>query len=198
MKNPFKEQNLNIKILVALFVTYLWCLVWVIGLKFNADWIYELRVHMLGLPLKSRVGNNWIPFFSLVKSIGDGTYKFNLDHLMNVVIYIPMGILTYLLTYKKLKYWAVVFVVIAVSAVTSIIFEVVQLYTGIGGCDGTDFACNFFGGGIGLVLMIVLRHLKNFERVANIVSFCCLLVAVPLGVYMFVNTILCAGQYAPI
>lgn len=198
MKNPFNDKTLNTKLIVALFVTYLWCIVWVIGLKFNADWIYELREYMLKLPVKSRVGNNWIPFYSLVKSIGDGTYSFNLDHLMNVVIYIPMGILVYLLTYKKMRYWAVVVTVLSLSAVTSIIFEVVQLYTGIGGCDGTDFACNFFGGGVGLLLMIILRRLKNFEQIANIVSFCCILVAVPLGVYMLVNTILCAGQYAPI
>ena len=109
-----------------------------------------------------------------------------------------MGILVYLLTYKKMRYWAVVATVLSLSAVTSIIFEVVQLYTGIGGCDGTDFACNFFGGGVGLLLMIILRRLKNFEQIANIVSFCCILVAVPLGGYMLVNTILCAGQYAPI
>ena len=155
MKNPFKQDNLNLKILVAIFVTYLWCLVWVVGLKFNSDWLYELREYMLKLPLESRVGNNWIPFYSLIKSVQEGTYKFNLDHLLNVVIYIPMGIYLYLFMFKKMKYSLVVIVSVAVFMVTSICFEVAQLYTGTGGCDGTDFACNFFGG-------CIIIHTHNF------------------------------------
>ena len=199
MKNPFKQDNLNLKILVAIFVTYLWCLVWVVGLKFNSDWLYELREYMLKLPLESRVGNNWIPFYSLIKSVQEGTYKFNLDHLLNVVIYIPMGIYLYLFMFKKMKYSVVVIVSVAVFMVTSICFEVAQLYTGTGGCDGTDFACNFFGGCIGLFLMIVAqRYVKNFEKIANVVNTVCLIIFVPIGIFMIVNTGLNAGQYAPI
>ena len=79
-------------------------------------------------------------------------------------------------------------------------FETVQLFTGLGGCDGTDFVCNFFGGAVGFIIISVLRLLmkKHYNLSLNLVNVVCLIGFVPVSVYFLVNTILSAGQYAPI
>ena len=194
------KDKVDLRLAAAVFVVYIWCLVWVIGLKYNSPWIYELREYMLKLPLSSRVGNNWIPFYSLVKSVENGTYAFNLDHFLNVVIYIPMGIYLFVFLDEKVRYrWSAV-ISLSVIAVSSLIFEIVQLFTGLGGCDGTDFVCNFFGGAVGFLLISVLRLLmkKHYVLSLNLVNVLCLIGFVPAGIYFLVNTIVNAGQYAPI
>lgn len=194
------KDKVDFRLVAAVFVVYIWCLVWVIGLKYNSPWIYELREYMLKLPLSSRVGNNWIPFYSLVKSVENGTYAFNLDHFLNVVIYIPMGIYLFVFLDEKVKYrWSAV-ISLSVIAVSSLIFEIVQLFTGLGGCDGTDFVCNFFGGAVGFIIISVLRLLmkKHYNLSLNLVNVVCLIGFVPAGIYFVVNTIINAGQYAPI
>lgn len=194
------KDKVDLRLVAAVFVVYIWCLIWVIGLKYNSPWIYELREYMLKLPLSSRVGNNWIPFYSLVKSVENGTYTFNLDHFLNVVIYIPMGIYLFIFLDEKVRYrWSAV-ISLSVIAVSSLIFEIVQLFTGLGGCDGTDFICNFFGGAVGFLIISVLRLLmkKHYNLSLNIVNIICLIGFVPASIYFLVNTIVNAGQYAPI
>ena len=194
------KDKVDLRLVAAVFVLYIWCLVWVIGLKCNSPWIYELREEMLNLPFSSRVGNNWIPFYTLVKSVENGTNAFSLDYFLNVLIYIPMGIYLFILLDEKVRYgWSAV-ISLSVIAVSSFIFETVQYFTGLGGCDGTDFICNFFGGAVGFLIISILRLLvkKHYYLSVNVVNLVCLIGLVPAGVYFLVNTIINAGQYAPI
>ena len=101
---------------------------------------------------------------------------------------------------EKLRYrWSVV-ISLSVILFPSLIFEIVQLFTGLGGCDGTDFICNFFGGAVGFLIISVLRLLmkKHYVLSLNLVNVVCLIGFVPVSVYFLVNTIINAGQYAPI
>lgn len=193
------KTQTDIHLAVVVFVVYLWCIIWVIGLKFNAEWVYEIREYMLKLPIASRVGNNWIPFYSVVTSVENGTYSFSLDHFLNVVVYIPMGVYLFVF-FQKLPYKFNALVSLCIVAVSSLIFEIVQLFTGLGGCDGTDFACNFFGGVVGFLLVSVLKlkMTKNFTFAFNLTNAFCLVLSLPAGVYFLVNTILNAHLYAPI
>jgi len=182
-------KEINKKLLYIAFSIYVFLLVWIIALKFNASWIPEIGEYFRKMPLKERVGKNMIPFRNMILAFKKGEYL-QLDYYMNVVIYIPLGI--YLLLLLKFKHKYVITSVIIV--VSSFMFEFIQLVTGFGGCDGTDFACNLIGGFIGIMLyLLLIKNLKN--KVINIINLVVVILFSPIALYALINTLINIDLY---
>ena len=176
-----KKVNVNKMLMHISFIIYLIILVWIIGFKFNAQWLPEIGAYFRAMPLMDRVGKNIIPFYDMYEN---GIY-FSADYFMNVIIYIPLGIYLLFVGRNKSKY-IISFMIVAIS---SVLFELIQLVTGFGGCDGSDFVCNVIGGLIGILLYcLVLKKLSL--KVINIINVIVIIIFFPLACYAFINTIL--------
>lgn len=175
-----QKDKLNRPLVFGAFAMYLFLLIWVIALKFNAAWLPELGEYFRALPLRARVGKRIIPFYSMIKN---GFY-FEQDYFMNAVVYIPLGLfLPYLLPCRGRTARS-----LAIILLSSVTFEMIQLYTGFGGCDGTDVVCNLLGGVAGLLLVALLRRFVS-DRAVNVVCALGLLAFAPITVYALVNTL---------
>jgi glycopeptide antibiotics resistance protein len=188
-----KSNILQTKVLVnqrnnVLFYTafsfYLFLLIWIIALKFNADWVKEIGEYFRSLPLQERVGMGFIPFYSMFKN---GFY-FNLDYFMNVIIYLPLGI--YLKQIFENKNWLIIIIVIF----SSLIFEIIQLLTGFGGCDGSDLFCNSLGGILGILLGHLFKKILSNKSI-NVINLSIIIVFTPFVVYALINTIVHWDMY---
>lgn len=177
----FKEkllgEKLNKATLWFAFCLYLFLLIWFIGLKYNSDWLPKLSVDMRKMPLWNR--GKFIPFYD---QYGDFFY---FDHfcVMNIFIYMPMGIYTMFIFREKS--WAC----ILFAFVSSVIFEVEHLLTGFGGCESSDVVCNTIGGVLGVALYLLTRA-KISDKAVNIVNFCVIIIATPFALFALINTII--------
>lgn len=175
-----KDKPLNRPLLCATFGVYLFLLIWIIALKFNAAWLPEIGEYMRALPLWDRVGKNIIPFHSILQK---GLY-FEWDYFMNVVVYLPMGLFLPLLLPKKGGYAASV----AIIFFSSVLFEGIQLLTGFGGCDASDVVCNTLGGCNGLLFILLLRR-HTPDRVINVINAVGLMLFSPVALFALLQTL---------
>lgn len=178
-KRKFFKEDLDKRIFGALFLEYLILLIWIIALKYNSEWLPELGEYFRSLPIKERIGNRIVPFYTMIKN---GVY-FDLDYFCNVIIYIPLGITLPFFIKKKAP------LDIAIILLSSIMFETIQLLTGFGGADGTDVACNFLGGLIGLIIYALFRR-KIKDKTLNVIAFIIFICFLPITVYAIVNTVI--------
>lgn len=178
IKQKLFGETINKATLWIVFCLYLFLLIWVIALKFNADWLPALGKEMRALPIEKRVV--LIPFQTF---ISNGFY-FHLDYFLNVIIYIPMGLILPLTMRKNQGGWCLLIIILS-----SAIFEVEQLFTGFGGCDTADLICNVVGGVIGLAIFYLLRK-KTSDKTINIITFIIIIIATPIALYALINTII--------
>jgi glycopeptide antibiotics resistance protein len=175
------KESTSKKLYIWTFLLYLWLLIWVIALKFNSKYVIADSHVYATWTLQERLGKSWIPFYSIgVEFRWDGIKQ----PLMNFIIYMPMG-------YYVRHYTKSIAKTIAIVASSSIIFELLQLFTGLGSCDTTDVIINSLGGIVGMLLYSVKARPK-LENGFNIVSLC---IYAPIAVYALVNTSLCWHLY---
>lgn len=175
------KQSTSKKLYIWAFLLYLWLLVWVITLKFNSKVVISDSHAYATWTLQQRLGKNLIPFYTLTIWSGWSGLK---EPVMNVLIYLPFG-------YYIRHYTKSIGKSIAITFASSVAFELIQLFTGLGFLDSTDIVMNTLGGLIGL-LLYGLKIRPKVENGFNIVSLC---VYAPVAVYAFVNTILCWHLY---
>lgn len=174
-------KNINKKLMITAFISYLIIVLWVIVFKFNASWIEEVRIYELSQPYLERIGLEWIPFYTVINQFKEGNY-FDLDHLLNIIIYIPIGLYLKLIT--KLDNKKIILIII----LSSLIFEIEQSITCIGGLDGTDLVTNFIGGLIGLISFKLINKFKI--KYINLMNISLLIISLPLAIYAIINTII--------
>ena len=175
------EKRINKKLMITAFISYLIVFIWVIVFKFNASWIEEVRIYELSQPYLERIELEWIPFYTVINQFKEGNY-FDLDHLLNIIIYIPIGL--YLKFITKLNNKKIILIII----LSSLIFEIEQSITCIGGLDGTDLVTNFIGGLIGLYSFKIINKFKI--KYINWINISLLIVSLPLAIYAIINTII--------
>ena len=154
-RNNRDDNNTN-KLTNVLFVIYLMALIWIL--------LFKLGVHF------SYMGNgrsiNLIPFSKSL--VLNGKIDFA-EIIMNVVIFVPLGIYAGILfkdwiTGKKLFFFFLI----------SLIIEGVQLIFGIGAFDITDIIANTFGGIIGLMIYkgieTAFRNSDQAKKFVNILA----------------------------
>ena len=184
LKNRLNNNVIDKSLLYVTFGVYLFILFWAIALKFNAEWLPELGRYFRSSPLWDRVGWGIVPFVNIFRYLDKDPLNY-LDFVMNFVVYAPLGIYLMLILRNKRKK----LLAIAIIVLSSITFETVQLITGFGGCDGTDFAMNSLGGVFGMVLFNRLSP-RTSNKTINWINFGALVVFSPLAIYGLVNTLL--------
>lgn len=175
------KQSTSKKLNIWAFALYLWLLVWVIALKFNSKVVIADSHTYATWSLAERLGKNWIPFYSLK---ADYDWDGILQPLMNLLIYLPFGFYVKHFTQNNAK-------TVLIALASSLAFELLQLFTGLGSCDATDVIINTLGAVIGMLLYGIKARPK-LQDGFNVV-FTCLLT--PVAVYALVNTILCWHLY---
>ena len=175
------EKEIQKGLHIAVFVLYCWILAWIIALKCNDEVVITDAEFHEGMSLWQRMeySKGYIPLRSLFVSL-DNPVEI-ISHLLNVIIYLPMGAYLWIF-FKDTKK------TLLVVALTTIAFELIQLITGLGGFDSTDLVTNFLGGWLGY-LFYTKVPIKNKEKWLTIVNACMLIIFLPVGIYTFVNTI---------
>jgi len=161
-----KKVKINpTKATVVALIIYCFVLTWVIMFKCNLL-ISDMRFGYRSI--------TFVPFRQFDR-IG-----YLADYLLNIVVYIPMGI--YVCTFLKNKSFALK---IAVVAISSILFEVVQYIIAFGSSDISDVISNTLGGIIG-----VLLHSKIKDKpVFHWFNCCMVTVGLPLVIFAIIQTI---------
>jgi glycopeptide antibiotics resistance protein len=136
-----------------LFIVYLIALFWIVVLKFN-------------IPLSHTRGVNLIPFKESL--FPDGKHN-SLEVIMNVVVFIPLGIYAGIL----FKSWNIAKKLLMFFLI-SFMCEVSELIMAIGTFDVTDLITNTFGGLIGLIIFLGIEKAFNnstkAQKFLNIVA----------------------------
>ncbi len=202
------KNKINYKLYIAVIIFYLFLLIWVIALKYNNEFVEERRLIALAMPLSIRgevryvpegmTVYKWVPFFYSAHAVSrDVALSLLKDYALNVLIYVPMGAYLFVLLDSKLKVKLNLVITFAIALISSIIFELVQLFTGLGYYDGTDIVMNSLGGIIGWLIALLIKKCTKtkFPLAVNIILSVCAILFAPIVIYAFVNTVIHADLY---
>lgn len=151
-----KDNNKINKLSNALFIIYLIALFWIIVFKFNVPFSYFGNMRSINL----------IPFSESL--IINGKLDFS-EIIMNVVIFVPLGIYAGLL-FKRWTIGKKLFLFLLIS----LICEGFQFIFGVGASDVTDIINNTLGGIIGLLIYKgiekILKNSVKTQKFINIIA----------------------------
>ena len=136
------------KLNIFVFCVYLWLLIWVIALKYNNSAVLEDCVSYAQWSLKYRIEC----MLQLFKDVRITSISY--QNIANLIIYLPFGGYLYLITKKIDK-------TILLTLVSTLLFEFIQLFTGLGWFDTYDILFNFVGGILGLVIAYFVNKFFN-------------------------------------
>lgn len=192
-----KENTLKI-FSILLFTIYIGILVWIIMFKCNLINSIQLSYDYLkDMTIKERVSVFIIPFKNYFpESVESPKYIFNSDDFLNIIIFIPVGL--YSSYFIKKSRFIKVFVI---TLLTSLFFELVQLFTLIGSFAVQDFITNITGGLIGFIVytLIFINGLQPKKiLILNVLSIILITLFLPLLLYAVINTINCFDIYIDI
>ena len=166
MKDKRKEQIMAY-IVMGIYMLFL---SWVILFKL-ADSIDKIP---------SRRGINLIPFYYDQFS---GTTLQKNDILFNIALFVPVGF--YFTVFKKGKLVSG----ILLSALLSLLFEIVQWIFSLGSSDITDLITNIMGGIIGTLMFIILnklskgREVKIVNIIGAVLEVCLIVLLILLSIF---------------
>jgi glycopeptide antibiotics resistance protein len=167
----------KIKPVYLLILIYFIILTWVILFKCNL--LVETLIS--SRPLRERFSNYLIPFSDIryIFQAKQGVAWQTFVCVMNIIIFMPMGILLRLL----LKPCPTLIIIIS----TTIIFELFQLFTAMGCFATTDLLLNTLGGIIGMWLYRIISP-KLSEKTINIMlQWLCIFTA-PIALFAVIQT----------
>lgn len=186
--NIKSEKILNL-LSKIIFIIYIGLIVWVIMFKCNLiDSLNMTYEYLKDMNIKERFLIFSTPFKNYFPgSINAPKYIFAEDDLLNIIIFIPIGLyLSYFIKNKKF---------IKVSLITfgiSLFFELFQLLTIIGSFTLQDLMTNLVGGIIGYLLykLLFIKKVSKLRTIIlNVLSIVVIIVFVPILLYGIVNTI---------
>ena len=140
MKEHSNGNNAINRWTTVLFLIYLIVISWILLFKLGVQFTYMDKRSV-----------NLIPFRN--------TGVLNGENILNVVIFVPLGIYTGILFGK----WSFAKKFLFIFSI-SFLVEGLQYLLGIGAFDVTDLITNTFGGVIGLILYIGLEKVINSKR----------------------------------
>ncbi len=148
-----KENNSSNKLTIVLFFIYLIALVWILLFKLGVQFSYVENRKV-----------NLIPFNDL---ISNGKFYFFGEIIMNIIIFVPLGIYTGILS-KKWNFGKNLLIIFLLS----FFVELIQFIFKLGSFDITDTITNTLGGIIGLLVFIVIEKVfKNkAKKFINIIA----------------------------
>lgn len=171
----YYKKEVNPFLLSGAAVVYLTLLIWVIGLKFNSSWLPALGKEMRSYEIISR-----IDFSPLITN-----YGVMIGFLLNILIYIPMGVLLQIFFPRKSWYGLNGLIVF----LTSLAYELSQLFTGFGGCSIKDIFANTLGGCIGILFYVYNKEQVTVKKI-NIILSTVIVLFLPVAIYAVINTMI--------
>lgn len=149
-------------IIWILLVVYFMLLIKVILFKYPLSMITSM-MNNPNITLDVRIkGGNFIPLRTIVYYIlGGQNFRIAIENIMgNIIAFIPLGFLIPI-TFKRISKLKKI---IIISFLISLLFEIIQLFTGIGSFDIDDILLNVFGAIIGYVVyLIIIKLSKKFH-----------------------------------
>lgn len=155
-------------------MVYILIITWVVLFKLNDNNSLIANYHILVMMgLLERFTMLIIPFM-----------KFDyIDFILNIILFIPLGFYLSFLFNKKymLK-------ITLIGFVTSLVYEVIQLFTLLGGFSSNDLIANTIGALIGYLTFKCLLRQKD-TKIKYIISVISLIVFVLASTFGLVNTL---------
>ena len=173
---------------VILSIIFVLILIWGILLKMNQLHIIERD---FSITIKKSIYERFIDSSFNPFKIGSAKNA-RITFIANVIAFIPFGFLISVF-FNKLK----VLKVLGISLGLSLIFEISQIFTAIGGFATNDLMCNTLGGVVGCLIFIlceaIIRKVKNQTLKYNLIKtfiIVCYVVFIPVAIFGIVNTII--------
>jgi len=170
-----KDKSKANKLTNVLFIIYLIALFWIIVFKFNVPFSYMGTMRSINL----------IPFSESL--ILNGKLAFS-EIIMNVVIFVPLGIYTGIL-FKRWIIGKQLFLFFLIS----LICEALQFILGVGASDITDIINNTLGGIIGLMIYKgiekVFKNSVKAQKFINIIATIGTILMILLLLLLMINNL---------
>ncbi len=148
-----KENNSSNKLTIVLFFIYLIALVWILLFKLGVQFSYVENRTVNLIPFNDLISNGKLYFFGEI--------------IMNIIIFVPLGIYAGIL-FKKWNFGKNLMIILLLS----FFVEFIQFIFKLGSFDITDTITNTLGGIIGLLVFIVIEKVfKNkAKKFINIIA----------------------------
>ncbi len=157
-----KEKRIR-RFALASLVLYMLCLIWIISLKCNmVAAVADCRYTYESLSLLQRCS-------ALMTGLNFTTKS---DVFVNILLFIPLGILVPFITKRHKALTTVIFATIA-----TIGFEIFQIISCYGGFMYMDILCNSLGAMIGAALHFPMRNKLTNRQVEKLLETCVFLFA---------------------
>lgn len=161
------QTQIRKAIVWSLLAVYIFLLLKVIVFKTVSPFIVfdNLTNHLNGVSLKRTIlfNSNFIPFKTIFNYIFVETNKMIsiINIAGNIILFMPFGFILPLCVARQLKFKSIIFR----AFLLSFLFELMQLFLGIGSFDVDDLLLNSFGGLLGFIIFKVLLFiLKSINR----------------------------------
>lgn len=184
-----KSEKLFKILSIIIFIIYILLLIWVVMFKCNLIFSISKTYEYFGsFTLRERFLFFIVPFEDYVK--GPFLEQIDIiieDDILNVAIFVPMGLYLTLFL-KKFRLLKVVVITFSIS----LFFEVFQLFSLIGSFATKDLITNTLGAIIGYLACILLYRENNHPIkyiIFNIISIIVILIFMPILIYGIINTI---------
>ena len=109
------------------------------------------------------VGHDFTPFWSY-EAIGNGRNDLLAENTMNVVVFVPVGILTALVIYNKLKVFKVGLFIVALGLFISSSIEALQFFLKRGFLELDDVFHNTLGCLIGFMIVVIIKGIWLLQK----------------------------------
>ena len=188
MMNLRSEKLLNL-LSKMVFIIYICLIIWVVMFKCNLmDSIYKAYAFVSEQTLLERFTRFIIPFKDYTEDFFSNQIHILIkDDILNFLIFIPLGLyLAFFINDKKL------IKTLLITFITSLFFELFQLFSLIGSFATKDFITNLLGSFIGFMGYKLIYKKENSEIkliILNIISIMVIIVFSPIVIYAFINTI---------
>ena len=185
-----KDYKKKIKILsISVMILYLLFFVWALYFKFGyIDYVRECSSGLSELTTKERFLFDIIPF-----DFGNTHQKFLhfIINILNLLIFIPFGII--LMFNENVKWKKQALICFAIS----LIFEVTQFFTLIGGFASDDLLMNTLGYFVSIsIYNLIFKKLKDKTKYYILVVSNFILL--PIVIYSFINIVPIFDEYIQI
>lgn len=107
---------------------------------------------------------NLVPVETMVEAFQFNNVRQYIQYILNIVLFVPLGLLLPLVWKHSARWHRIALIAFCVSA----IIELSQLLPGAArSFDVDDLICNTLGGLVGFALYVVIRKIRNWERVSS-------------------------------
>ena len=182
--NSKLKDNINKPLLITAFTCFVLIALWIAIFKCN---IYRQFSTSLEETIYFSFKERFMMQFSKTVEESNGLILL----LLNIVLFMPLGIYLPLLN-KKLNFIKTLLIGLGCS----FLIETIQLFLGIGSFEYIDLICNTIGCILGYQIYKSLRPFTT-DLVINYINLVISIVAIPVVVFAFINTIINFNLYMP-